>query len=600
MRRYMQIVESYCRKVQSWIRHGTSATEPVTIRTLGNFPLILPSLYLVALLAAAVICIFVIVVFWSTFIEGIPSTKTIFSSFSLNNYREVVLSPLLPVAAYNTVVVAVGTTLVTLFISIPITWLVHRTNLKFKRFFIILIFLHAVLPGFVRVMGWIMLLSPEIGMINQMIRMVLPIETGPLSPYNIPFIIFMQGLSFVPTMFLMLGGSFLSIDPSLEESAETSGLNRIQVFRRISFPLVKPAVVAGSIYTFVTAASMFEIPALLAAPFNIHVFSTLMYDALQPSVGLPNFGIAGVFGMMLLVPTLALLYYYQKLIKLSHRYATVTGKGYRPKLTDLGSWQWLGLLFVVGYLLIDMVLPYLAVVWTSLLPSIQLPSMETFRNIQFSSYTDALAVLKSSRAIGNTVQLILFTGFFSMAVGLIMSWITLRTRMPGRFALDNVAMLPQVVPGIAMAFAMAFIGILLIRIMPLHGSVAAIIIVDTIRRIPFTTRTINSSLIQIHPELEEAVQTSGASKVVALRKVIIPLITPALMYSFIWSVINAYREVTTALFLLGPKNMVLSTVIWNRWVTGETDVAAAIASIMVGVMAIMVLVLLKVFPKLAK
>lgn len=567
------------------------------------FPFLRPEvpLYLVGLFAAAVIIILLVVVFWATFKEGLPNIQELFTNFTFENYIDVFSSPIMPRAALNTFILAVGTTIVAVLFGLPMTWLVHRTILPFKKLFVTLMLLHLVLPGFVRIMGWIMLLSPQVGMINELIRMVIPLETGPFSPYNIPFMIFLQGITFVPSVFLMLGGSFMAIDPSLEESAEASGMNKLQVFWRISLPLLRPAILAAAIYVFVTAASMFEIPALLGLPTQIHVFSTLMYEAIQPPQGLPVYGVAGVYAVMLLVPTLIALYFYQRMMKLSHRYATVTGKGYRPKLTGLGAWKWPALAFVVFYFLADMVLPYLSVLWISFIPHIQMPSIEAFKLVSFDGYVDGFLTLTSQGAIGNTIQLVLGVGILSMFIGLVMSWIILRTKVPGRFALDTIAMVPQVVPAIAFAFAVAFIGILLGKVVPLYGSIAAIVIADTVRRIPFTTRAINSSLIQIHPVLEEAVQTSGASKVVALRKIIIPLVAPALMYSFIWALLHAYREVTLALFLISPRNMVLSTVIWNLWTgSGSTDQAAAISVIMVAAMALFVLIVLKAFPKVSK
>ena len=555
---------------------------------------------MIGLITAGMICILVLVVLWSTFQDGLPSFKNLFS-LSLNNYSQVFSSPLLLDATVNTILLGLGTTAVSIFFAVPIAWLVHRTNIRFKHFFITLMFLHVVLPGFVRVMGWIMLIGPDIGIVNQVIRSVIPLETGPLSPYNIPFMIFLQGLTLTPTLFLMLSGAFMAIDPSFEESAEASGMNRLKVFRRISFPLVRPALVAGAIYVFVTAVSMFEVPALLGTPFGTYVYATLMFDAIQPTAGLPTYGIAGVYGLMLLLPTLIALYYYQKMIKLSHRYATITGKGYRPKLIDLGPWSWIGIAFILFYYTVDIFLPYLAVVWTSLLPYLQMPSQAALASLSLGGYRNAITVIGSQGALGNTLQLVISVGLLSTLAGLVFSWIVLRTRMRGRYALDTISMLPQVVPGVAFAFAVAFLGILLARHVPfLHGSIIAIVFADFLRRVPFTTRTISSSLIQIHPELEEAVQASGASRLTALRKVIIPLITPALMYSFIWALLQAYREVTIALFLISPRNMVLSTVIWTQWISGNTGTAASISIMMIGIMAVFIFGLLRLFPQITK
>lgn len=556
-------------------------------------------LYFVGLMVAALIICLVIVILWSVFQEGLPSLKTVFE-FSLDNFHEVFSSPLLPKGVLNTLLLGLGSTAVSLLVAIPLTWLVHRTTLRFKQTSITVIFLTSLLPGFVMIMGWIMLLGPHVGLINQALRLVIPVEAGPLSPYNIPFMIFLQGISSAPVLFLMLGGAFMAIDPSLEESAEASGMSKFQVFRHISLPLLKPSIVAGALFVLMMALSSFEIPALLGAPVQIHVFATIMFDAVQPDVGLPQYGVAGLYAVIMLIPTLAALFYYQKMIKLSHRYATVTGKGYRPKLTDLGSWTWAGYAFIILFFILVMVLPLLAVIWTSLLPIVQMPSAAALENISLDGYSKAFDVLVSQGAIRNTLILIFSVGFSGMLIGLIISWITVRTRMPGRFALDTIAMVPHVIPGIAIAFAVAFMGILLIKVVPLYGSLAAIIIANVVRSTPFTTRTMNSSLIQIHPELEEAVQTSGASKVVALRKVIVPLITPALSYCFIWPLLHSYKEVTLPLFLISPRNIVLSTAVWTQWGQSRYDVATACSVIMMGVMAVFIVIALRVFPQIRR
>jgi iron(III) transport system permease protein len=159
-------------------------------------------------------------------------------------------------------------------------------------------------------------------------------------------------------------------------------------------------------------------------------------------------------------------------------------------------------------------------------------------------------------------------------------------------------MVPHAIPGIAFAFSVAYVSLLFVRQIPfLYGSLASIIIADAIRRMPFATRTISGSLIQIHKELEEAVEISGGSRLVALWRVIVPLIIPALLYTSVWTALHAYREVTIALFLQSPGNMVMATAIWQRWQSGETSAAAALGVIMIVSMGIIVLSILRVFPQ---
>lgn len=554
-------------------------------------------LYLIGWLVAALIIVIVATIFWSMFQEGLPSTKNLLR-FSLENFKIVFGSPGFGKAALRTFELGVGMTVVATGVGLPLTWVIHRTNLWGKQFFSTLMFLNILLPGFIKIMGWILLLGPQIGIINLAVRAVFPwIESGPFSPYNIGFMIFLEGIGAVPTFFLMIGGAFASIDPSLEEAAEASGLNRAQIFRKISLPILMPAILTSIIFIFVMSISGYETAALLGAPNRLHFLSTLMFDALNPEVGIPLYGVAGVYAVIMLVPTMIGLYYYQRMMRLSHRFATITGKGYRPKLTDLGKWKVPAMAFVVLYFVINLLLPFLAVVWTSITPSIQLPSAQAFRSVTLAYYPKAFLTLLSQKAIANTILLSLTVGIVGTLLGLIMSWITTRTKMRGRYVLDTFAMMPHVIPGIAIAFAMAFLGLLLAKVVPLYQSMAAIIIANLVKTMPFSTRTMNASLMQIHSELEEAVQTSGASKVVALRKVIVPLITPALVYSFIWTLLQTYKEVTIPLFLISPKNMVLSTVIWTQWSkSANFSVASAISIIMIVVMAVVVSILLKALP----
>jgi iron(III) transport system permease protein len=299
-----------------------------------------------------------------------------------------------------------------------------------------------------------------------------------------------------------------------------------------------------------------------------------------------------------MLPTLLALFYYQRMIKRSHRYATVTGKGYRPRIVKLGKWKAAGLGFVLFYFFIEFVLPLTAVIWTSINPHIRMPSAEAFSTLTLEGYRGAWTLLTTKNILANTVQLTVGVGVAATTISLIIAWIVLRTRMRGRYVLDTIAMLPHAIPSVTFAFAVLIFGLLIGKLVPVfYGSLLAIIVADTILRIPFGTRTLSASLIQIHPELEQAVETCGASKAAAIRRVIIPLIIPALFYTFVWAMLHAYREVTVALFLQTPRNFVMSTAIWDRWANGDSAAAAAMGVLMVGFMSVVILVLLRVFPR---
>jgi iron(III) transport system permease protein len=553
-------------------------------------------LFGVGILVATFILFLTAVALWTTFVEGIPRFG---AELTLSNYTEAISSPLFRASLKNTAIVGVGTVAVSLAIALPIAWLVQRTNLPARRLVIILMFLPVLLPGFLKIMGYIMLLSPDVGILNQALRTVIDVDRGPLSIYGIVPIFILQGMSISTTAFLLTAGAFRSIDPSMEEAAEIGGANRFQTFRRVTLPVILPAIVAAAIYNFMTAVSMFETAALLGMSRNIWVLSTAMYASIYETEGLPRHGIAAVYGVFLMLPALFALSYYQRMTRRAHRFATVTGKGFRPKVVDLGRWRWVAFGGVGLFFALEFVFPLLAVLYTSLLPSLQMPSAEAFASFGLDAYRNAVGLLTGGPVLTNTLVLIGSVGIAVVFVSVVMSWIVLRTRMPGRGLLDTTSMLPHALPSSVLAFSVLISGLLIARITPaLYGTVVAIIIAHTIMRIPFGTRAISGSLIQIHSELEQAGEVSGASRVAVIRRILVPLVLPAVFFTLIWSVLHSFSEVTVALFLMTPRNMVVSTAIWDRWTSGDIVTAAATGILMTGVMSIVILLAMRFFPRI--
>lgn len=554
-------------------------------------------LFGVGIMAAVVIVALTAIAVWTTFIAGVPRFG---ADHTLTNYTDVLGSPLFRAAGLNTAIVGVGTVAVSLMIALPIAWLTQRTNLPARRLVIILMFLPVLLPGFLKIMGYIMLFSPDVGLVNQALRTIIPVDRGPLNIYGVVPIFVLQGMTLTTTAFLMTAGAFRSVDPALEESAEVAGASQLQTFRRVTLPVIMPAIIAAAIYNFMTAVSMFETAALLGMSRNIWVFSTTMYAAIYKTDGLPNYGIAAVYGVFLLLPTMLALFYYQRMTRRSHRFATVTGKGFRPKIVDLGRWKKFALGGVTLFFALEFVFPLTAVAYTSLLPSLRLPSADVIQTFSLSAYRNAFEILTGgSNVLSNTMVLMVSVAVAVPFISLVMSWIVLRTRMPGRRALDTASMLPHALPSVVFAFAVLIFGLLIARITPVfYGTIVTIIIANTILRIPFGTRAISASLIQVHPELEQAVEVCGGSRATAIRRVIVPLILPAVFFTLAWSMLHAFSEVTVALFLMTPRSMVVSTAIWDRWLSGDIVTAAAMGVIMTGIMGVVILALMRFFPRL--
>jgi iron(III) transport system permease protein len=544
---------------------------------------------LIAWATAAVILVLVGLVVWMSFSPGVPGEP----GFTLNNYLALLGQPRLVTAVLNTLQLGIGTLLVASLFGIPIAWLIARTDIPGRSLLVSLIAIEVLVPGFLKAMGWIMLLSPNIGLLNQLVQGALGLPAPPFNIFGIGGIAFVQGLSLMPTMFFLISGAMRSLDPALEEAAAAAGARPVTTVARVTLPLVGPAILAGMIYIFMIAIAIYDVPALLGGR-GVTVLSTELFSLVTPSSGvLPRYGVAAVYGLCLVVPSAIALAFYFRTIKTAHRYAVVTGKGYRPRVTALGWWRWPALAFALLYVLLASVFPTLVLFWTSLLPGLQMPSAESLARASMAHYGDVFRVVGGTKVLINTAILVLVPSLLVLFLSFMISWVVVRTQSRGRYLLDTIAMVPHAIPGLVFAFAAAVAGILLNKWfgIPLYGTLLLIVCIFVIDRVSFTTRVTNAALLQVHAELEEAAYLSGASRFQAMARVVIPLIGPSLMFGLIWNALWAVKEVTMPLLLTTPQNEVLAVRIWSLWASGNSKDAATLGIYLIVVAALFVIVL---------
>jgi len=195
------------------------------------------------------------------------------------------------------------------------------------------------------------------------------------------------------------------------------------------------------------------------------------------------------------------------------------------------------------------------------------------------------------RGLKNTVLLVAIVPAVTLVLAFSISWLVVRSRSRLRYALEFGAFLPHALPEVILAIAALLLALLVLQnVVPLYGSVWLIAIVYVVSRLAFATRALNSSLLQIHRELEEAAYTSGLSPVRTSWRILVPLLRPTLMSVWIWSAILVYRELTVAVFLIGHDSMTLPAVIWSYWFSGATNLAAGVTLVMTVVLTPLILV----------
>jgi len=500
---------------------------------------------------------------WQSF--RTPQTATTPAVWTLGNYA----------AAYGTsetfrlfltsIRFAFGASLFSFIVGTALAWMNERTNTPFKSVFYALSLIPLVIPSILFTVSWILLASPQIGIINQLLQNWLGLEQPPFDIYSMGGMIWVDGLHYSPMAFLLMSAAFRAMDPSLEESATMSGANVWQVLWRVTLKLTWPAIFATILILFVRSIESFEVPALLGLPVGIEVFTSSIYTAVHryPS----QIGLASAYGVALLAITTVGVYAVSRLSGQGSKYATMTGKGFRPRQIDLGGWRWATASGFILYFILIVILPFLVLLWSSLQHFYTVPSREAFRNLTLDPYRFVFTYPDLASTVWNSVLLSFGSATVVMLVTSVICWIVVKTKMRGRWLLDNVASLPLVFPGIVLGLSL-MIFYLNVDV-GIYGTIWIMYIAYITRFMPYGLRYNTSSMLQIHKELEESAAMCGASWTTTFRRIVLPLLKPGLVAGWIYVMIVSIRELSTSILLYSPDTRVVSIIIWELWQNGQ-------------------------------
>lgn len=539
----------------------------------------------VSLLGLVLILLPLLATVWISFTVGIPGS----GDHSLENYGRLLSDPMGYQTIRNTFIFAVSSTIMALVIAAPLAWAVARTDLPLRNSVSFLLGMILVIPGFLQAMGWVLLLSPNIGILNQLLNEAFGLQESLFNIYSLGGMIFAEGLSLVPPAFFIVLPVFLGMDASLEEASYLSGANKFRTFMRVNLPLALPALVAAAIYVFVLAFAVFEVPVVLGLPNRIFVFSTMLYMLVHfQEAGLPEYGLAAAYGSIVMIASIILAVWYSRWLKESLKYATITGKGRRVKTLSLGKWRPLAAGLVCLYFLLALGLPLMVLVYNSFIPYLVLPSREAFESLTLQNYLNVYS-RQGLRPLINTGLLITFVPVAVVVIATAISWIVVRSRFKSRFVIDEIAFLPIAVPRIVLAVSVLYLALLSRNFIPIYGTIFLIGLIHIIAFISFATRALNGAILQIHADLEDAGRVSGASAFTVLRKVTAPLLKPALIGSWFWVLLLSFREVTMAVMISSVDSVVLPVQIWILWNRALHQEASA-SAVMLALIALVLMI----------
>ncbi len=518
---------------------------------------------------------------WGSLKVGSPTEV---SALTLENFREAYSDPRSYTLLLNSVVYAAGTCLFSLILGTSLAFVIERTNTPLKSLFTAMALVPLIIPGILHTIAWILLLSPRIGVVNRALMALLGFAEAPFNIYSLGGMIWVEGLHLSPLVFVIMAAAFRSMDPALEEAALTSGASVPATLRRVTLQLARPAIASTMLIMFIRGLESFEVPALIGLDGGVRVFTSRIFLALKEFP--PNYGLAAAFAVGLLLISVIGILLYNRLTANRRQFATITGKGFRPHLIDLGKWRYVTSLVFVLYFLFLVGLPLLILLWTSLNRFYTIPALDKLGRLTLDNYAFVLNMGRARTALINSLILSVGSATVVMLVTAVIAWITVKTRWPGRVALDVVTFLPITIPGLVLGVSL--IWMYLVLPIPIYGTLWILLLAYITRYMPYGIRANSASMVQIHDELEEAASVAGSSWLQTFRRVTLPLLKPGLIAGWIYVVVVSFRELSSSILLYSSKSIVLSILIFDLWDGGQFPIVAALSVMMVLILVVLV------------
>lgn len=485
----------------------------------------------------------------------------------------------------NSVEFAVGSGALALALGTLLAYVQVRTDAPLKGLFFAASLVPLIIPGILYAASWIFLADPRIGLINAVLFKPV-LGHGLFNTFSMWGMIWVQGLHLAPIAFLLMAAAFRSMDPALEEAALMAGAPRHVLLRRITMPLVRPAIVSAILLMFVQSLESFEVPGLLGLQNGIYVFTSRIYFVLRQ---FPiDYGAAGAYALGLLAFAIAGVALSGWLSRNARGYQTVTGKAFRPRPMELGRARPVVGGLVVLYFAIAVVLPVAVLVYASLLKFYSAPSLESLRTMSLANYRTVLHTPLAITALRNSVILGIGAATVVMFLTAVASWVVVRTRAMGRRLLDMVAFTPLVVPGLVLGLALSFVY--LRTALPIYGTLWILLIAYSTRYLPYGMRYASAAMSQTSGELEESAHVCGASWWQTFRRVLLPLASSGILAGWVYILVVSFRELSSSILLYSPGKEVLSILIWEQFENGQFTTLAAIGVCMVAILVVLVLI----------
>jgi iron(III) transport system permease protein len=494
-------------------------------------------------------------------------------AFTLANYRDAYGSFRHLTALLHALQLGVGVAVLSALFGVPIAWAISRTDMPAKGLIRLLVFGAFITPPYLAAIGWILLAGPNAGWINKVWIGLTGASGGIVNVYSMAGLILVIAITSFPYVFVFVNAALDLVSSEMEDAAQILGANKVYTTFRITLPLVLPAILGGLIISFLEAIAVFGAPALIALPARFHVVTTQLWQFFEHPVRVE---VAAAYAMPLLLITVFMFWLQSKIIG-RKGYASVTGKGGERRMLRLGPWRWVMLGYSLFVCLLAVILPMSVLLQAAFAKAwgrgFSLDNL-TLRNFHYLFFEQTQA----QQAIINTFVYSAATAFLAIALSLAIAYVVSRKLVPWSNVLTFLCMAPFVIPGIVLAIG--FYAAYAPPPLALYGTGTILVLAFVTRFLPIAYTSSAAGMRSVNPEMEEAVRILGGGRLLAIRKVLAPLLKKNLAGAWILVFIPATRELSSAIFLVGPNTRVIAVMLFDLSEEGNFEVLSALGTIL--------------------
>ena len=522
----------------------------------------------------------VVMLLLGSFSEGL----TAFGTFTLDKYVEAYTDPAFFEVIVNTVIFVLGSSILATVLALFLAYLNTRTDIPFKFLFKIISIIPMMIPHLLFSVSWALLLNPSNGMMNIVLKNVFSLDSAPFNIYSLPGMILVEGLLDLPIAYLIIAPAMASFDVALEESSRVFGAGTWRTLVRVTLPVLRPAILAAFILSIVRSLASFAVPSVLGMPGRVYVLATHLYQMIATGFA-TDYGKAAAVGMSVLATSITLIIVYRALTAESEKFVTITSRGYRPTVVELKKAR-IPLFCVVGLLsLILIVLPVVVLFYTSLVPYSMVPSARAFSLMSWKHWIEVLEDPISLLSLKNS----LFLGVVGATLGVVLSifvaYVIVKVRTKASGILESLSYLSFSFPGIVIGVGFMWFFVQT----PLYATLWALLIGYIATYLPYGIRPLASAFVQVHAHLEESSTVCGASSLTTMRRIIVPLLIPGIVSSWILMSTMFVRELTLSVVLSRPGTEVLAVQILRFAEDGLWGRLSALGIMMIFISTVLVI-----------